>query len=181
MKQLGLITFFSCLLFSCGPHTQRTVVLNEICGKEFPNNEWVEVFNASDTTVNMNGYTLIKIDEDGIDYIIYTFKDVRLAPGEAYVVSSMKNELRRNLSRKKELGIELVAPDGKTVDDFYRDEEVGEHPHPANGSYARLPNATGSWAIVKNASRGEANPKNAEVIDNLADELGAAEEPAPEE
>ena len=94
----------------------------------------------------------------------------------------MKDELRRHISRSKEVGIELVGPDDKTIDAFYRDEEVGEKSHPANGSYARIPNGSGDWAIVTNASRNELNPDDAEIIeqdmfeDPDADDSGDDEE-----
>ena len=52
-----------------------------------------------------------------------------------------------------------------TIDSFYRDDEVGEKAHPANGSYARIPNGSGNWVIVTNASRNELNPEDAEIVE----------------
>ena len=172
MKRIVFILFFCTLLFSCEQKPVKPLVLNEICGKEFPDNEWIEIYNPTDNVVQLKGYYLIKIDEDGIDYVIYKFKGGQLGPNQVLVVSSLQKQLRRGLSRKKELGVELVAPDDQTVDDFYRDEEVGEHAHPTNGSYARIPNGTGAWAVVKHASRGELNPKDAETVDEGLSDLG---------
>lgn len=166
-------------LLSCqSPQTPQadTLVLNEICGKEFPNNEWVEIFNPTADTVDLRGYYLLKIDEDGIDHLIHRFKGGRLAPGEVLVVSSLEDQMRSRLSRKKELGVELVNPKDETIDDFYRDDEVGDnHAHPENGSYARIPNGNGRWTIIAEASRGEVNPDTAEEIDEDLMELETEE------
>jgi len=157
----GLLIFAS-----CGEKSDLPLVLNEICGKEFPDNEWVEICNTSNDTVNLQGVYVLKVDEDGIDHEVFRFGNEKLAPHGIYVISSLNGKLERGISRKREVGIELVAPDDKTIDDFYRDEEVGENPHPKNGSYARIPNAEGFWQIVDNASRGMPNP-------NEEDELSA--------
>ncbi len=165
MKYPVFTLFLLCLLSSCGKLPTRQLVINEVCGKEFPDNEWVEIYNPTDSAVSLKGVYLIKIDERGIDHLLYRFKDGTLGPKQVYVISSMQDELLRHISSRKEVGIELVGPDDKTIDDFYRDEEVGEQPHPANGSYSRIPNGTGKWAIVKQASRGELNPSDAEQVE----------------
>ena len=52
----------------------------------------------------------------------------------------------------------LVAADGTVIDRFDRDKDVGEGvQHEAGGSYARVPNGTGSWKVVATATRGQAN------------------------
>lgn len=152
------------LMFSaCSMQPQKKLVLNEICGKDFPDNEWVEIYNNSDDTVSLAGVYILKIDEDGIDHIVHRFGKESIAPHAVKVIQATRNELRSRLSRKKELGIELVDAEDQTIDDFYRNDEVGEKAHPVGGSYARVPNGTGHWAIVKNASRGTVNPDDAEV------------------
>ena len=167
MKQfIPLMLLLSGLMVtSCVERPDPSLVLNEICGKEFPDNDWIELYNAADTAIHLKGVYLIKIDEDGIDHVIFRFKEGTLLPGQVCVVSSLDHELRRRLSHKKELGIELIGPDDKTLDAFYRDEEVGENAHPTNGSYARIPNGTGQWAIVAQASRNQLNPDDAEIIE----------------
>ena len=166
-------------LLSCqSPQTPQadTLVLNEICGKEFPNNEWVEIFNPTADTVDLRGYYLLKVDEDGIDHLIHRFKSGRLAPGEVLVVSSLEDQMRSRLSRKKELGVELVNPHDETIDDFYRDDEVGDgRGHPENGSYARIPNGSGQWTITDAATRGERNPDEIAEMDSDLLELETEE------
>ena len=165
------VCIFACIslmtlhLQSCIKLPGKQLVINEVCGKEFPDNEWVEIYNPTDSVVKLKGLYLIKVDENGIDYELFRFKSGELAPGHVYVISSMKDELRRHISRSKEVGIELVGPDDNTIDSFYRDDEVGEKSHPANGSYARIPNGSGNWVIVTNASRNELNPEDAEIVE----------------
>ena len=157
------VCIFACIslmtlhLQSCINLPGKQLVINEVCGKEFPDNEWVEIYNPTDSVVKLKGIYLIKVDENGIDHELFRFKSGELAPGHVYVISSMKDELRRHISRSKEVGIELVGPDDNTIDSFYRDDEVGEKAHPANGS--------GNWVIVTNASRNELNPEDAEIVE----------------
>ena len=182
MKQilsLSALTVVTAFMVSCtSPQSPKadTLVLNEICGKEFPNNEWVEIYNPTADTIDLKGYYLLKIDEDGIDHLIHRFKHGSIAPGEVIVISSLEDQLRSRLSRKKELGVELVNPKDETVDDFYRDDEVGDNrAHPENGSYARIPNGNGRWTIIAEASRGEVNPDTAEEADEDLMELETEE------
>ena len=44
------------------------VVLNEICGGAADNkdDDWVEIYNMSDVTVDLTGVQLMKIDEDNL-------------------------------------------------------------------------------------------------------------------
>lgn len=170
------------MMSSCGERVAKTLVLNEICGKEFPDNDWIEIYNPSDSVVQLAGVYIIKIDENGIDHMAYQFKSGSLAPGEVCVVSKMEERgLKRNISNKKEMGIELVGPNNETLDEFYRDDQVGEHSHPINGSYARLPNGTGEWFIARQASKGEINPEDTEVVDYELGDTDPDEENVEEE
>lgn len=171
MKRFSLGLLLVLALSGCTQKPEKALVLNEICGKDFPDNEWIEIYNNSDKEVSLKGVYLLKIDEDGIDHVVHRFKNETIKPHHVLVVQSTMNELRSRLSRKKELGVELVGADDKTIDAFYRDDEVGERPHPVGGSYARIPNGTGAWTIVKNASRGEVNPSDAETVDEELDYL----------
>lgn len=165
MKRFTLGLLLALALTACTQQPEKSLVLNEICGKDFPDNEWIEIYNNSDATVSLKGVYLLKIDEDGIDHVVHRFKNETIPAHQVLVVQSTMNELRSRLSRKKELGVELVGPDDKTIDAFYRDDEVGERPHPVGGSYARIPNGTGAWTIVKKASRGDLNPAETDTDD----------------
>ena len=47
------------------------LVLNEICGNDGNASEedWIEIYNTSNTTINLNGVKLVKTDEEGVSEI----------------------------------------------------------------------------------------------------------------
>ena len=165
MKPIYLLNIGVLMTSACSMQPHNKLVLNEICGKDSPDNEWVEIYNNSDDSISLLGVYVLKIDEDGIDHVIHRFEDEKIPPHTVKAIQSTLNELSGHLSRKKELGIELVNREGQTIDAFYRDDEVGEKAHPVGGSYARIPNGTGRWHIVNKASLGAAN-----TADTVAEE-----------
>lgn len=151
------LCLFTLLLAACGETGNPGLRLNEVCGKDSTTGDWIEIYNASSTPFRLGGHYLLKTDEDGIDHILHTFPDTVLDPGSCYVVTRLGGSLERKISRTKEVGVELVAPNDKTVDSFYRDDDVGDSPHPVGGSYARVPDGTGPWIIADRSTPGKPN------------------------
>ena len=116
------------------------LVLNEICGNDGNASEedWIEIYNTSNTTINLNGVKLVKTDEEGVSEIIYTF-------GEG-------------AANTKSVSITLQMPSGKDIDKFDKDAEFGDGgKHEVGGSYSRIPDGTGEWTVVLKATKGTAN------------------------
>ena len=141
------------------PAATGQVVLNEICGKQDPDDDWVELYNKSTQPADLSGMCLIKTDEDGLDETLYTFaQGTTLEAGAYRVVSTLSGELQAGISNSKEVAITLQAADGTTLDHFDRDSDVGkDQSHATGGSYARIPNGTGSWTITTACTRGTQN------------------------
>lgn len=139
--------------------TAHSVVLNEICGSQDPDDDWVEFYNAGKADDDLSGMKLIKTDENGSEKDIYTFPQGSIVkPGEFKVVATLTGELQAGISNKKQVGLRLEATDGKIVDMFDRDADLGKDvKHDTNGSYARVPDGTGGWTIVATYTRGKAN------------------------
>lgn len=142
-----------------GDAESGTLVLNEICGLQDPDDDWVEFYNGSSTDVDVSGARLVKTDETGKVKDIYTFPEHTMVKAKGYkVVASLSGELQAGISNKKQVGLELIAADGKSLDKFDRDGDIGEGlAHEEGGSYARIPNGMGKWVRVQTCSRGAEN------------------------
>ena len=157
---------------ACQQKQTSAVVLNEICGKDQDDLEWVEVANASNEAVNMQGYKLVKMDGDGVDKTIYKFPDTLIAPGAIMTVNA--EFLKARIPNKKPAVIELIDPDGNIADAFDSEQDLELEGHAKGQSYARIPNITGGWALCKSATWDE--PNDTETIPAETDELFDEEE-----
>ena len=141
------------------PADDGKTVINEVCGKQDPDDDWVEIYNNSSEEKDLSGAKLMKTDEDGVTEEIYAFPANTKIGGKSYlVVSTLSGQLQAGISNKKEVALELVGQDGKSIDRFDRDKDVGtDVSHDAGGSFARIPNGTGKWSVVASATRGDEN------------------------
>ncbi|MDR2039654.1 MAG: lamin tail domain-containing protein [Bacteroidales bacterium] len=143
------------------------IVLNEICGKQDPDDDWIEIFNKSDKEINIGGIGIIKTDETGESKSIFTIPvNTKLAAGAYMVIATLSGELTSGISNTKQVGIAINDPEGNVIDSFDRDEDIGlNKSHPSGGSFARIPDGTGSWVIIREATRGIANKEEEELPD----------------
>ena len=139
------------------------IVLNEICGKDNDDLEWVEVANASKEAVNLSGYKLVKMDEDGLDKTLYKFPDTLLAPGAIMTVNA--EQLKARIPNKKPAIIELLNSDGDVADAFDSQQDLDLEGHKKGQSYARIPNITGEWVLCNVATWDALNTTEATVSD----------------
>lgn len=172
MKRLLYAVPLLLMAAACQQKQTSAVVLNEICGKDQDDLEWVEVANASNEAVNMQGYKLVKMDGDGVDKTIYKFPDTLIAPGAIMTVNA--EFLKARIPNKKPAVIELIDPDGNIADAFDSEQDLELEGHAKGQSYARIPNITGGWALCKSATWDE--PNDAEAIPAETDELFDEEE-----
>ena len=163
MKHLYLL-ILPFVLVACNQSAPKvtTVVINEICGKDADGLEWVEVANASSEAINLKGYKLIKMDDEGIEKTLYTFGDTIIAPGAIMTIN--KEQLKAKIPSTKAIIVELLNPNKETVDYFDSDETLDADGHPEGGSYARVPNASGNWAITTQATWNAPNEANAPTV-----------------
>lgn len=180
---MNLRKFFSCLLVaavvclsSCkndeepvkpsdGDYTG--VVLNEICGENTEQKDWIELYNNSSVNVDLNGVTVVKTDEEGLDEVIANLPEGLVIEAGKYALIVQGDLMTGKISNSKQVGIALMSPSGnKTIDKFDRDANVGKDKgHPANGSYARVPNGTGSWMVVNTCTKGIENVQDTVSVD----------------
>ena len=172
MKRLLYAVPLLLMAAACQQKQTSAVVLNEICGKDQDDLEWVEVANASNEAVNMQGYKLVKMDGDGVDKTIYKFPDTLIAPVAIMTVNA--DFLKARIPNKKPAVIELIDPDGNIADAFDSEQDLELEGHAKGQSYARIPNITGGWALCKSATWDE--PNDAEAIPAETDELFDEEE-----
>ncbi len=174
---LTLASFTALVLYftSCS-YNEDVIIINEVCGNDNTNDEWVELYNPTSHTIFLDGWKLIKIDEDGIDSNLHKFKHDSIEPHSFYLLSRKAKKLQGKISAKKEVGIELIGLNDKTIDRFYRDDEIGETPHPFGGSYSRCPDGSNIWNIVCTATPGEKNADDIVANDEIEAEFNAETE-----
>ena len=104
------------------------LVLNEICGNDGNASEedWIEIYNTSNTTINLNGVKLVKTDEEGVSEIIYTFGEGAAIAGKAYLLKVKGVDFTQGISNTKSVSITLQMPSGKDIDKFDKDAEFGD-------------------------------------------------------
>ncbi|MGL5692063.1 MAG: lamin tail domain-containing protein [Bacteroidales bacterium] len=136
------------------------IVLNEVCGSgtDGAEDDWVEIFNNSDTEVDISGL-LLKKDNTQIYKVP---KGVIIAP-RTYLVWGIKNgDFTNGISNSKAVKISLHSPDGpqlanQVFEKLAASDETYGTGHIAGGSYARIPNATGNFTVVDTHTQGLIN------------------------
>ena len=134
------------------------VVINEVCGLQDPDDDWIELYNTSTSEQDLGGASIEKTDETGKTKTIFTFpENYKIAGKEFAVIATLSGELQAGISNKKEIVLELKDKNGYSIDKFDRDANVGQdRSHDLGESYARIPNGTGTWTITS-ATRGTKN------------------------
>lgn len=163
------------------PVATAKVVFNELCGnKAYDGQKFIELYNAGDAEVDLNGWTIRKYAADAVDVpgkynnCWVAVEGIKIAAGGYLVLAADQPDptlgFNAGLSAKKGVKFELVDPQGNVVDKFVRGEDVdpfGEEPLPENkeASYSRVPNGTGDFAYAV-PTPGEANGESTGVIEN---------------
>lgn len=154
------------------------LALNEVCGDDGSTSgeeDWIEIYNTSSTAINLNGVKLIKTDEDGVSETLCTFVEGTVIAGKAYLVKSKGTDFSAGISNKKSVAITLQSPSGIEIDKFNKDLEFGaDGSHETGGSYSRIPDGTGEWTIVIEATKGAANKVTEPEVPSEADYTGLA-------
>lgn len=170
MKKLLLVSLLSVLVFSgCKDDEEPAVpagvnynglVLNEVCGDDgsADNEDWVELYNTSGSDIDLNGVQLVKTDEDGISEVLCTFAEGAVIASKAYAVRVKGIDFTQGISNTKNVAIALLAPSGAQIDKFDKKVVFGDDgAHAKGGSYSRIPDGTGEWTVVAEATKGTAN------------------------
>ncbi|MCC8071239.1 MAG: lamin tail domain-containing protein [Bacteroidales bacterium] len=160
------------------------LVINEVCGDDATTDgleDWIEIVNSTDATLALEGLQVEKIDEDGESTILYTYPEgSEIAAGE-YIVCSKGSEFSAGISNTKNVTIRLISADGTVLDTFSKANALTDNGnHYVGGSYSRIPDITGTWTSVANATRGEENdptlPEAIPAVFKLVDDVNALED-----
>lgn len=151
------------------------LVLNEICGNDgnATEEDWVEIYNTSNSAINLNGVRLIKTDEDGVSEVLCVFSEGTTISGSAFMLKVKGIDFTQGISNSKSVTIILQAPSGREIDKFDKDMEWGvDGNHVVGGSYSRIPDGTGEWTVVTEATKGVANKVTEPEIPSGTDYTG---------
>lgn len=123
------------------------LVINEI-ESDGDTTDWVEVYNAGNTDIDISGYYLLDNDPVGhADETVPVTEGTVLAPGEYYVFDQNKD-------------FTFGLGNGDTVTIFSKGGAVVasyEYASHANGVYARIPDGTGDFVDFASSTKGKAN------------------------
>jgi hypothetical protein len=140
------------------PPNWAAIVLNEVCGSQIPDDDWVEFFNNSDAEVDISGMMLIK---DGATTApIWTAPaGTKMAAKSYKVVATLPtgSGLLAGISNTKVVKLELTTPTGTVISSFEKTASNFPTGHPTDGSYQRIPNATGDWTVKTAYTKATAN------------------------
>ena len=115
---------------------------------------WIEVFNSSDVDIDLKGYSVKHVDEDG--EVIYTIPVSAIVPQHGFIVilcDKVNDGLHTPFRLDADGGtLTLVAPNG---------EEVSKMEYPAmlapQVGYARTTDGGSDWQWEKDATPGKSN------------------------
>ncbi len=143
------------------------IVLNEVCGKQTPDDDWIEIHNPTTQEIDISGIKLIK---NGVTATpIWTAAAGKTIPAGGYIIvptlgtsdtgygvltAGISNTAAVKLELKTSTDIVLSLLE-KTASNL-----GGASGHPTDGSYARVPNATGDWSVQTSFTKGTVNPSS---------------------
>ena len=169
------------------------LVLNELSGAGEDNEKFWELYNGGTSEVGLKGVYINKDEE-----LAWTgVKGQTIKPGEVFAIIGAKGTTESGFSSgfsaKKNVIVELFAPDGTRLDVFQRGEKGNEWGGQTledlgklqigPSSWSRIPNGSGKFMITPNKTPGAANNdtdavEDATLVGNKAVEA-PAEPPTP--
>lgn len=137
------------------------IVINEIESNDPDGgNDWVEIYNAGTTEVDISGYYLLDNDETGhISDVTPVADGTILAPGEFYVFEGGSSGADFTFGLGKDDTATVFNKDGVVIDSY----SWTSH---ASGVYARIPDGTGEFQDFATATKGRANIETNAVVIN---------------
>ena len=116
---------------------------NSIADENDEYNDWIELYNNSNSTINLNGYFLSNKANEATKY---KFPNIQIAANDYLVVWADEDTLQGELHLPFKLDSErddivLSRPDTSTIDYFFH------HNVDSNITMARIPNGTGDIAL----------------------------------
>ncbi len=135
------------------------LVLNEINGTGEDADKFIEIYNMSATkSIPLEGVTVWYNNISSAPEITWTGTDQVVGPGEFLVLKGTKkdknpeSDMATGLSGTQGIIVEMKDPEGNSIDLF------SIHPDAERTTfYARIPDGTGAWCDVSNATEGTTN------------------------
>lgn len=147
------------------------IVLNEIwAGGSTDNDKFIEIYNKTDEAIDISGVYFERNNEGTVGTIP---ANTILAAGAYYILGTKNNTINPNdpnapydnsissgFSAKKSIRFKMLNPSGNQIDVFLRGNEDNLDVNISDlapKSYSRIPNGTGGWKAVTNATLRAAN------------------------
>lgn len=158
-----LFAFSACAKPSGQEPSERMegLVLNEVSpAKSLVAESWIEIYNPGESIVPLKGLQILLSSDVCTGECIATLGSGAIASGGRYVVSSENIEFSRPILRSTMKEISIADPEGAIMSSFSTVYDLKTSGVPEDGgSYARIPDVTGSWTVTETATRLEENKK----------------------
>ena len=162
LRIIGVAAIALLLVSACDKHKEgsaakyKGLVINEISGHDESGGEsWVEISNASDSPVSLEGVGLYLTDRYSKDRCVWSAETGELAAGGRLVVSTADGTLPIGIMSGQEFTLRLGTSDD-SADEFVRSRDLEAVQYP-RGTYQRIPDGTGEWRNMTYPSKGKVN------------------------
>ncbi len=153
------------------------LVLNEIwAGGPTDEHKFIELYNKSGNDLNISGVYFERNDEGNVGTIP---EGTTLRAGAYYILGTKNNttnpndpnapydhSISKGFSAKKSVRLIMFSPSGNEIDRFLRGSEENLDKNISDlapKSYCRIPNGTGAWKAVDNATLRAANDETGAI------------------
>ena len=141
--------------------SMQGIIINEVSpAKTIVTESWIELYNTSDKQIKLNGMKLQLTTSKVFEEPIAELKEGVIEPNGRYVISSKDVEFAVPIIIADFEEVAIIDGDGAIINAFSVKYDLQSTAKPQDGgSFARIPDVTGNWAITETASRDARNYK----------------------
>ena len=131
------------------------LIISEVAANEEKDEmpTWVEIYNTSEKDLDLTGVGLFIFDEYFKGKELTSLSGRTLRAGRRMILSTADETLITGFSSTADFTLVLGTSATDVVDKFSRSENVAGKDHTKYGSYQKMPEIGGSWAVTAQSTR----------------------------
>ena len=136
------------------------LIVNEICPAVAEGEKgWIEIYNPSDEAISIYGVQLKITDDYYYRGVVYQAPEISIGAGDYLVIPGEGEELKADIKLSTIEEIFLVSGNDDTITGLDMKEFIKKGKPASGGSWSRLPDVTGDFAVTETATPGKKNYK----------------------